>query len=112
MPTLLAAMDVLYIGLKSEPLFRFGVSPNKLIDYMMAGKPVLYAIASGNNPVLDANCGVSIPPENPETLTKVVRNLLDTPRSKLLEMGERGRTYCLQNHDYHKLALKFLHSIA
>lgn len=111
-PSLLAAMDILYIGLKNEPLFRFGVSPNKLIDYMMAGKPVLYAIAAGNDPVRDASCGLSILPEASEELAKAVSQLLVTHQSELLEMGRRGRVYCVQNYDYSKLAVKFLNSIA
>lgn len=111
-PSLFAAVDVLYIGLKREPLFRFGVSPNKLIDYMMAGKPILYAVGSGNNPVLDADCGLSVPPENPEALAQAVDRMLTTPLSKLAEMGNRGQVYCLKNHDYRKLASKFLNSIA
>ena len=40
-PELLAQFDALYVGLQRQPLFRFGVSPNKLMDYMMAGKPVI-----------------------------------------------------------------------
>ena len=43
-PGLLQQMDALYVGLQRQPLFRFGVSPNKLMDYMMAAKPVIFAI--------------------------------------------------------------------
>src|SRR5690606_999412 len=35
-PALLGAADIGYISLKPEPLFRFGISPNKLFDYMLA----------------------------------------------------------------------------
>jgi glycosyltransferase involved in cell wall biosynthesis len=110
-PSFLSEMDALYIGLKSEPLFRFGVSPNKLMDYMMAGKPIVYAITSGNTPVADANCGIMIPPENPEMLAKSVRQLLDASQADLMAMGLRGREYCLQNHDYHQLAKNFLNVV-
>lgn len=111
-PSFLAAMDVLYIGLKSEPLFRFGVSPNKLIDYMMAAKPILYAIAAGNDPVSEAKCGLSIPPENPNALVQAVRQMLAISETELDAMGMRGHDYCAQHHDYHDLARKFLSSIA
>lgn len=39
-PSLLKCMDVLYLGLQKQSLFRFGISPNKIFDYMMARKPV------------------------------------------------------------------------
>ncbi|MBN1453174.1 MAG: glycosyltransferase family 4 protein [Anaerolineales bacterium] len=111
-PSLLAEMDALYIGLQRQPLFRFGVSPNKLIDYMMAGKPIVYAIAAGNDPVSDTRCGLSIPPEDPTSLAQAVRQLLITPSSELLAMGTRAREYCLQEHDYRSLALRFLCSVS
>jgi glycosyltransferase involved in cell wall biosynthesis len=110
-PSLLAAMDVLFIGLKSEPLFRFGVSPNKLIDYMMAGKPILYAIAAGNDPVKEANCGYSIPPENPDALAQAVYQLLADSKTDLWAMGMRGHDYCMQQYDYRILSRRFLSSI-
>lgn len=110
-PCLLGAMDALYIGLKSQPLFRFGVSPNKLIDYMMAGKPIIYAIASGNDPVMEAGCGFSIPPEDPSALDQAVRQLLVISKNELDMMGERGKKYCLQQHNYRNLASKFISSV-
>lgn len=111
-PSLLATMDVLYIGLKSEPLFHFGVSPNKMLDYMMAGKPIINAIAAGNDPVAEAGCGITIPPEDPDAFAKAVQQLLDTSESELKAMGKRGQDYCLEHHDYHLLAADFLRSVA
>jgi glycosyltransferase involved in cell wall biosynthesis len=42
-PMLLSSADLLYIGWLKSPLYRFGVSPNKLLDYMMSGRPVVHA---------------------------------------------------------------------
>lgn len=110
-PTFLAAMDVLYIGLKSQPLFQFGVSPNKLIDYMMAGRPVLYAIAAGNDIVAESGCGISIPPEDPQAIVEAVDVLLGMGHAKRREMGKRGQDYVTANHDYRILAEKFIEAI-
>ncbi len=44
--SMLSLFDVCYIGLKKQKLFEFGVSPNKLFDYMYSAKPILYAINS------------------------------------------------------------------
>ena len=53
---LLKSMDVLYIGLQREPLFRFGISANKLMDYMMSARTIVSAIEAGNDPVSETGC--------------------------------------------------------
>lgn len=107
-PSLLNAMDALYIGLQDQSLFRFGVSPNKLIDYMMAAKPVIQAIRAGNDMVAESACGISIEPENPPALVEAVRTLMNLPSSELERMGSRGREHVRTHHDYEILARQFL----
>ncbi len=107
-PEVLKTFDVLYIGLQRQPLFRFGISPNKLLDYMMAGKPVIQAIDAGNDMVGEAGCGISIPAEDPEKLAEAVNDLkVLTPEQRTM-LGSKGRTYVISNHDYHLLAKKMI----
>lgn len=110
-PTLLKSMDVLYIGLQSEPLFRFGISPNKLMDYMMAERPILCAITAGNDPVGEADCGLTIEPENPNALVDAVRKIRTLPLEQRERMGRSGRAYAEKNHLYPVLARNFIESI-
>ncbi len=65
-PALLQWFDVAYIGWRRQPLYRFGIAPNKLMDYMMAARPVLHAVEAGNDPVGEAGCGLTIEPEDPQ----------------------------------------------
>ena len=107
-PGLLQQFDALYVGLQRQPLFRFGVSPNKLMDYMMAAKPVIFAIEAGNDMVADAKCGISIPPEDSDAIAKAAISLAFTPKEELRAMGERGRAYILEHHEYDVLSKQFL----
>jgi glycosyltransferase involved in cell wall biosynthesis len=110
-PGLLCEMDALYIGLKDERLFRFGISPNKLIDYMMAAKPVIQAINAGNDLVGEARCGYSIPSENAGKLCEAIRALLATTHGEREAMGSRGRAFAESRHSYAVLAAQFLASL-
>lgn len=110
-PSLLASMDVCYIGLQKQSLFRFGVSPNKLMDYMIAGKPIIHAIEAGNDLVAESGCGISVPPEDPDAIANAIKRLMSMSPAEREEMGRRGREYVIANHDYNILAKKFLEAI-
>jgi glycosyltransferase involved in cell wall biosynthesis len=107
-PSLLATMDALYIGLQSQPLFRFGVSPNKLFEYMMAGKPVVQAINAGNDIVDERGGGLSVSAEDPAALANAVRALLACTPEQRSEMGKKGKDFVTANHDYGVLARRFI----
>jgi glycosyltransferase involved in cell wall biosynthesis len=107
-PIITKLFDANYIGLKKESLFRFGISPNKLMDYMAAKRPVINSIEAGNDPVKEAGCGISVPAENPQLLAQAIREIKIKPDSELKLMGENGYRFVSKENDYEKLALKFL----
>lgn len=111
-PALLRTMDVLYVGLQRQPLFRFGVGPNKLMDYMMAARPVVCAIAAGNDLVAEAGCGLTVAPEDPAALAAAVRRMGALPAEERDRMGRAACEYVERRHLYPVLAARFLDAIA
>jgi len=110
-PTALAAMDVLYLGLKNQPIFRYGISPNKLMDYLMSAKPVIHAVSSGNDLVAESGCGISCPGEDAHAVSIAVLRLINFSAVERAAMGVRGREYILRNHLYSHLARRFLEAM-
>ncbi len=106
--TLLSYADILIIVWNKSPLYRFGISPNKIFDYMLAGKPIIHATDAPNKFTDEAKCGISTEPENPGALVDAISRLLDMPEKDLKQMGENGKDYVLKNHDYKVLAENFL----
>lgn len=107
-PALLARMDALYLGWQRKRLYRYGINPNKLFDYMMSAKPVIHAVEAGNDPVAESGCGISLPPENPEAVAGAILELMRTDPEERQALGKRGRDYVVANHDYRVLAGQFL----
>lgn len=107
-PSFLNLCDILYIGLIAKSLFRFGISPNKMMDYMMAAKPIISAIGAGNDPVADAQCGITVEPENPQAIADGILKLAALSQEERETIGKRGRDYILKNQTYDILAKKFL----
>ncbi|NDV11552.1 glycosyltransferase family 4 protein [Crenobacter caeni] len=107
-PAFLAATDALYIGWRKLPIYRFGINPNKLFDYMMAGKPVIHSVDAGNDIVAAAGCGVSVAAEDPVAIAQGVRAMMAKTPNERGRLGAAGRQYVLANHDYKVLARRFL----
>ena len=107
-PAFLAQMDALYIGLQNQKLFRFGISPNKLMDYMMAGKPILHSVTAGNDLVQEAHCGISVPAEDIDAVAEAVKTLMLMDKAELSALGANGKEYVIKHHDYKILAEKFI----
>jgi len=103
--SVLEFFDVCSIGLRAESLFRFGVSPNKLFDYLIAGKPIIYGIDSGTyRPVEEFQAGIQIPPQNVEALVEAILKLRALQPAERRRMGENGRRAALEHHEYGMLA--------
>jgi glycosyltransferase involved in cell wall biosynthesis len=111
-PALLERFDLAYIAWQRHPLYRFGIAPNKLMDYMMAARPVLHAVEAGNDPVGEAGCGLTVAPENPPLSAKGIRSLLSLSADERRAMGLRGKEFVLDNHTYPILSERFLAACA
>ena len=107
-PNALREADALYIGAEHSPLYRFGVSMNKMYDYMMSGKPVLNGVVASNNEVEEAGCGISFDSSKPEEIAAAVRQIMSMTKEERDEMGRRGYDWVRENRDYKKLAKQFI----
>jgi glycosyltransferase involved in cell wall biosynthesis len=103
-PAALELFDACYVGYRRSSLYRFGVSPNKLYDYMAAGRPVLFAADAANQPVREADCGRTVPPEDPRALAEAIRSLAACPPAERERLGANARAYVEERHDYGRLA--------
>jgi glycosyltransferase involved in cell wall biosynthesis len=71
--------------------------PNKVFDYMAAGRPVLLAIDGVIREVVEAaDCGVFVQPGDPAALAEAAARLAAN-RDEALRMGLAGRAY-LESH--------------
>lgn len=107
-PALLQRFDIAYIGFQRQPLYRFGIAPNKLMDYMMAARPVLHAIEAGNDTVGEAGCGLTVSAENPGATAQGIRDLLSLSAGERQAIGLRGKEFVMDNHTYPILSDRFL----
>lgn len=99
----LSEADILLMTLKNSPLFRLGVSPNKLFDYMAVARPIIFAVNSPLNPVEYAQAGHVVSPDNPEGLAQAIYRLSRLSLEERWAMGLRGRKYLEEHHSVERL---------
>ncbi len=107
-PSLASEADAFVICVRDLPdLYRYGISMNKLYDYMAASRPVVIASNARNNPISDAKCGLSVPAEDSESLAKAIFDLSEASLEVREEMARSGRHFVEANFDYKILAFSF-----
>jgi len=103
-PDLLREADAFLMVLRDSPVFRWGVSPNKLFDYMAAARPVIFSVNTPLNPIESASAGITVPAETADALAEAILRLLSMSPEARWEMGLRGREYVENNHNSRLLA--------
>jgi glycosyltransferase involved in cell wall biosynthesis len=110
-PLCLNNFDCLIMTARRSKLCQYGISLNKIFDYMMSGRPIINAIEAGNDPVKEAGCGLSVEAENPEAIAKGIVKIYNMTEEERRHMGEKGKKYVLEHNAYPVLAASFLQAI-
>ncbi len=91
-PALLAASDVCIATLLDIPMFRT-TYPNKVFDYMAAGRPTVLAIDGVIREVMEAaGGGIFVEPSNGRAMGNAILKLYRDPELRL-RLGKAARTY-------------------
>lgn len=110
MAEILAASDCCVAILKNIPMYRL-TYPNKVFDYMAAGKPVLLAIGGVVAEVIEAeNAGILVEPGDPQSLANGVVAILQNP-DRIITMGENGQRAIQDRYSRDFNSTKFLRII-
>ncbi len=111
-PEIMESPEIFILCLEDTPLYKYGISLNKIYDYLASGKPIIFSGSSINNPVEKAEAGLTVPPRNPQALAKGIINLYNLSAEEREEMGRKGIKYVEKYHSIEKLADKFLEAIS
>jgi glycosyltransferase involved in cell wall biosynthesis len=104
--------DLLYFSALKSEVWEYGWSPNKLIDYMMAGKPLLASYSGFKSMINEAESGFFIEAENPEEIKESLNRIIDIPKQKLEEMGSKGKSWLVKNRTWDVVAEHYLSLIS
>ena len=100
----MASADAFIFSLANPPLYKYGISLNKMCDYLASGRPILFAGDSTYNPIRDAGAGISVPAEDPTALSEAIDDLTSRTPEERVRMGQNGLEHFKKHHDIRILA--------
>lgn len=104
-PYILSKADVNLIHWNFTPLMRFGMSANKLFDYLAAGKPILSDVNSAYNLISDYKCGIVVKDDSVESICQGIFELANSTKEILDEYGYNAAETA-KKYDYKELTNK------
>jgi glycosyltransferase involved in cell wall biosynthesis len=114
MPEVLAASDICVAILQDIPMFRT-TYPNKVFDYMGAGRPTILAIDGVIRAVVeDASAGVYVRPDDVHGMAEEITKLCANPEIRR-SMGQSARAFVVarfNRDDQAELFRQVLHNVA
>lgn len=105
--SVLSHADVLYLSTFNSKVWNYGQSLNKLIDYMVAARPIIASYSGYRSMVDESGAGFFVPAEDVDAVVEKILLLKGMSIQDRKEMGIKGREWILQNRNYKKLALDY-----
>lgn len=99
--------DVVYLSTKKSKVWDYGQSMNKVVEYMLAAKPIVATYFGYPSMINESNCGYFLNSDNPDDLKNVFLELSKLPNEELKNIGYNGRKWMYENRTYKKLGLNY-----
>lgn len=106
--SILSKCDLLYFSVHVSKVWQYGQSLNKVIDYMMAGKPIVASYTGYPSMINEAKCGSYVPAGDVAALQQEICRYVQMSAQERQMIGLRGKAWLLENRQYPKLAKDYL----
>lgn len=99
--------DILYLSTQNSKVWKYGQSMNKVVEYMLAGKPIIASYNGYPSMIDEAKCGVFIKDNDPENIKSEIIKIALLTKEELIKIGESGRNWIWQNRQYSQITKSF-----
>ena len=91
-----------------EESFKYGISKNKVNEYLYSGNPVIYGRDDPMDPVAKYGGGYVIKPFKPDEFVARIQEIYDMKPEERDKFGENGKKYIIEHHRVDSLVDKLL----
>jgi len=89
--------------------YRYGVSKNKVNEYLYSGACTLYGFNDKNDEVAISGGGMVFEPYNAKQLAEYIESIYNMSPEQRNVFGEKGRSYIQEHHSVQRLVDKMIH---
>ncbi len=104
--------DILYLSTKDSKVWDYGQSMNKVVEYMLAAKPIIATYTGFPSMINEADCGVFVNSSKTEDLKNAILHYSNMSDQERLNVGKNGFKWIFENRTYDLLAKKYLEAIS
>lgn len=106
LPRVAADSDLLVAALLPLPLYRYGISLNKLFEYLAAERPIVFGgqVSGGT---LDGAHGVLLVGADADEIADGILSIAESSRLDRVEMGKANRCFAVDRYSYGVLATRY-----
>ena len=109
--SVLTHCDLLYFSVHPSKVLEYGQSLNKVIDYMLSGRPIVASYSGYPSMINEAQSGSYVPAEDVVALRGEIVRYASMKAEERMKIGSRGREWVLSNRRYKDLAQSYINII-
>lgn len=109
-PSIISRADLNLVHWVMSDIQRFGVSYNKLFEYLAAGRPIFSTVRPRYSIVEENRCGADTEGFSPKELAAGIQRLASLPPGELDQMGRNARE-AARKYDFRSLTAKLVEVI-
>ena len=106
-PSIVSRADLNVVHWEMSSMLRFGVSYNKLFEYLAAGRPVFSTVRPGYSILEKYHCGMDTEGFTPEDLAEGIQRMAALPAEEQEQMGRNARKAAAE-YDFKNLTRKLI----
>ena len=106
---LMSKCNVLYRAMLSLKIYRYGISPLKMNEYMFAGVPIVHSFDyMEHDIVMKTGCGISVKSGSALEVQNAILKIYNMSKKERERMGQKGKEYVKNNLSYKVLVKKMI----
>lgn len=99
-PAILRSCDIClaHCAAEGKESFKYGISKNKVNEYLYSGNPVIYGRDDEQDPVAKYGAGYIVKPFKPDLFVNRIQEIYDMKPKQRAKFGKNGKDYIVKYH--------------